>query len=583
MSKQKTVHKKEKKGKYTVKCWELLKCRDSSCPAYEEKILPCWFIPNTHCGEKKQKSFIYKIQQCMNCKVFLENFQIKDKNDAYKYIIKEIKYYTKKLEKNKEKLQKTVQDKNTEIEEIIALSKVKEKMTIESLGEAEKLSEGLVETLEQTEEKHVALEEAVELLKIKEKMLISSIKESDDLASTLQETLLDLQQTTVSKNYLDTILKSISDSLIVTSNEGKISKVNRALLDLLYYDERELINKPFQFIFSSECNKDNKLLNLFEESPIKNYETIWKTKNNAEIPVIISISEMMDENHTSVGKTIVGKDITNRKNAEEELKSFADKLKQSNQELQNFASIASHDLQEPLRKVIAFGDRLKSKYSSQLGEIGNDYLDRMRSATTRMQTLINDLLSYSRVTSKGKPFSESNLKQIVQEVISDLDIRIKQTEGKINVKNLVTIDADPLQMRQLFQNFISNALKFHKKGLPPVVDVEGQYVKYLEGKSVISNEESDFIQLTFQDNGIGFDEKYLDRIFGIFQRLHNRNEYEGTGIGLAICRRIVERHGGSITGHSTPGQGAQFIIVLPVKHEIKNKETAEAEKEEVYQ
>jgi light-regulated signal transduction histidine kinase (bacteriophytochrome) len=291
----------------------------------------------------------------------------------------------------------------------------------------------------------------------------------------------------------------------------------------------------------------------------------------------------MDENQNLVGRTIVGKDITKRKKAEEEMRSFADKLKQSNQELQTFASIASHDLQEPLRKVIAFGDRLKSKYSTELGEMGNDYLERMRNATTRMQTLINDLLSYSRVTSKGKPFIEANLKQIAQEVISDLDIRIKQTEGKVTVKNLITIDADPLQMRQLFQNFISNALKFHKKDVPPIVNVEGHYVKYSKEMLIDSSEESDFFQITFQDNGIGFDEKYLDRIFGIFQRLHNRNEYEGTGIGLAICRRIVERHGGSITGHSTLGNGAQFIIVLPVKHNPEEQQKTESEKEEVYQ
>lgn len=237
-------------------------------------------------------------------------------------------------------------------------------------------------------------------------------------------------------------------------------------------------------------------------------------------------------------------------------------LARSNLELQQFASIASHDLQEPLRKIQTFGNRLKDKYASVLTEQGSDYLERMQNAAERMQTLINDLLVLSRVTTKAQPFVEVNLNQITQEVLSDLEVRIQQSGGCVTVSKLPTIDADPVQMRQLLQNLISNALKFHRQEATQVVKV---YSKKLESQSMPAGgyPTQEWFQLTVEDNGIGFDEKYLDRIFNVFQRLHSRSEYEGTGMGLAICRKIAERHNGSITGTSTLGQGAKFVVTLP--------------------
>ena len=238
-------------------------------------------------------------------------------------------------------------------------------------------------------------------------------------------------------------------------------------------------------------------------------------------------------------------------------------LMRSNEELQQFAYIASHDLQEPLRKIQAFGDRLKVKYSDTLNEQGIDYLERMQSAAQRMQVLINDLLSLSRVTTKSQRFVTVDLNKVVKEVLSDLEIRIQQTKGRVEVDNLPTIDADPLQMRQLIQNLMSNALKFHPKEEAPVIKIYSQSINnHIQPPSNFSPV-SDTYEIVVEDNGIGFDEKYLDRIFNVFQRLHSRSEYEGTGMGLAICRKIVEQHNGSITAYSQLGQGAKFIVTLP--------------------
>ncbi|MEM7555085.1 MAG: PAS domain-containing protein [Cyanobacteria bacterium P01_A01_bin.84] len=230
-------------------------------------------------------------------------------------------------------------------------------------------------------------------------------------------------------------------------------------------------------------------------------------------------------------------------------------LATSNEELQQFAFIASHDLQEPLRKIKAFGDRLESTCHEALTEQGRDYLSRMQNASVRMQTLIDDLLTLSRIATKAQPLRLVNLTQIVEEVLSDLEIRIQQTNGTIKLDPLPKIKADPLQMRQLLQNLVGNALKFHLPNHPPVVEISSQ---------IIEKDSGFYCQLTIKDNGIGFDEKYVDRIFQVFQRLHGRSEYKGTGIGLAICRKIVERHGGEITATSKPGNGTSFIVTLPV-------------------
>jgi len=238
---------------------------------------------------------------------------------------------------------------------------------------------------------------------------------------------------------------------------------------------------------------------------------------------------------------------------------YVRKLAQSNRDLEDFAFIASHDLQEPLRKIQAFGDRLKEKHGEGIGEEGRDYLHRMQNAALRMQALIQALLSYSRVTTRPEPFSTVSLGLLVRQALSDLTARIEQAGARIEVNDLPSVEASPHQMRQLFQNLLSNALKYRREERP-VIKVSGKHMHNPPPKKGARR-----VRILVEDNGIGFDEKYLDRIFQPFQRLHGRGHYEGTGMGLAICRKIVERHGGTITAKSTPGKGATFIITLPTK------------------
>ena len=240
-----------------------------------------------------------------------------------------------------------------------------------------------------------------------------------------------------------------------------------------------------------------------------------------------------------------------------ELNSYMAKLEHSNQALQDLASIAAHDMKEPLRKVMSFGNMLEHKHGDALGPSGKDYLNRMLHSTERMQSLLTSLFEYSKVTMNPEPFREIDLNDIIQEVLSDLEVRIVKTGGEVHVENLPVISADPSQMLQLFQNLIGNALKFHKPDEKPEVRIR-----------FVSNTGS-VCRIIVEDNGIGFEERYLDRIFAPFQRLHGRSSpYEGTGMGLAICKKIVERHGGSITASSTAGTGTSFIVRLPLRQSM---------------
>jgi PAS domain S-box-containing protein len=244
----------------------------------------------------------------------------------------------------------------------------------------------------------------------------------------------------------------------------------------------------------------------------------------------------------------------------EELQSYSERLKQSNRELEDFAYIASHDLQEPLRKVVAFGGRLRERYEEALDEKGRDYLDRMLRASERMQQLINDLLRLSRVTTKARPFGPVDLHGVAVGVLSDLEEHISRTGAEVQLGDLPRVQADAVQMRQLLQNLLTNALKFHRRGVRPRVKI-GATIE--DGHAVV----------TVADNGIGFDEKYADRIFRPFQRLHGRGQYEGSGMGLSICKKILERHGGRITARSRPGEGATFFVQMSLARE-EDKEAA---------
>ena len=225
-------------------------------------------------------------------------------------------------------------------------------------------------------------------------------------------------------------------------------------------------------------------------------------------------------------------------------------LERSNKELQEFAFVASHDLSEPLRKIQTFGSLLEARSAGLLDERSKDYISRMVGASIRMQELLDALLRYSRIETSKEDFGPTRLEDVAQVAAGDLEVAIRGCEARVEIGTLPTVVGDPSQLRQLFQNLIANAVKYHRPETRPVVKVYGE-----EGAGTG--------RVFVEDNGIGFDERYLEKIFQPFQRLHGRSEYSGTGMGLSICKKIVERHGGSITARSTPGTGSTFIVTLP--------------------
>ncbi len=264
---------------------------------------------------------------------------------------------------------------------------------------------------------------------------------------------------------------------------------------------------------------------------------------------------------------VVMHDITEIKKVQKSLEIKVDELNNSNQDLEQFAYVASHDLQEPLRKIRAFGERLQNKYSNDISEEGLDYINRMQNASERMQTLIDDLLTFSRVTRTDEGYVEVDLHDQLQKIIEDLEYTIEKKNATIDLMVNHNIVAIPGQIRQLFQNLISNAIKFTKPNIDPIVQIQSEILKGedIEQEGLVNHRE--YCKITVSDNGIGFDQQYADKIFELFQRLHTRNEYQGTGIGLAVCKKIVDKHNGTINVSSKINEGTLFTIILPINQD----------------
>ena len=352
------------------------------------------------------------------------------------------------------------------------------------------------------------------------------------------------------------ILNSAGEGICGLDPHGKAAFVNPAVARITGWSLAELIGKTEREIFypnGSDGHTESRDANFGEQ--------LFYRKDGTRFPVEF-VRTKIEENGRQTGSVLIFKDITERKRTEENLFQKAAELARSNAELEQFAFVASHDLQEPLRKIQSFGDRLKAKLDQALGPEPREYLDRMQNASARMRTLIDDLLAFSRVIRSAEPFVPVSLTQITKEVIGDLEVRMEKNAARVEVGDLPTIEADATQMRQLMLNLIGNALKFQPLDAQPLVKVQGRTVTSISGEQ--------FCELTVQDNGIGFEEQYAEKIFVVFQRLHGRGEYEGTGVGLAVCRRITDRHQGTIVAKGKPGEGATFIVTLPV-HQSKPK------------
>jgi signal transduction histidine kinase len=257
-------------------------------------------------------------------------------------------------------------------------------------------------------------------------------------------------------------------------------------------------------------------------------------------------------------------ELTERRQAEEDLQKLAARLDRSNRELERFLTIAAHDLQEPLRKIQTLGERLLATVGDGLTDKGRDYLDRMRGASNRMQALIDDLRSFTRVTERKRTFASVDLGAVIQKVVADQRERIDAAHGRVEVGTLPTVSADTMEMRELFRQLIDNAMKYRKDDADPVIRIAAMPPS---GGNGSNGHRNGMCTITVEDNGFGFDDRHAEWVFGVFQRLHGGEKYGGNGIGLAICRKIAEAHAGSITASSEPGRGTTISVTLPALQE----------------
>ena len=351
------------------------------------------------------------------------------------------------------------------------------------------------------------------------------------------------------------------DGVVFVGLDGPVEEANPAYLDMLGYQLDELVGMTYQQLTPprwAAMEADIVAEQLLSRGYTDEYEKEYIRKGGSVFPVAVRAILVRDETGAPVRIMGIVRDITEQKQAKEALERHARDLARSNEELEQFAYVASHDLQEPLRKIRAFGALLADEKRESLDDEGQQYIDFMTDAAARMQTLVSDLLALSRVTTAAHPFEDLSLAEVFDTVLSDLSVRLEEAGGQVEVSATPTIEADRTQMEQLFRNLIGNALKFHRPGVPPRVTVEvaaqAQPIDAVPGPAHA---------IVVTDNGIGFESSQGSKLFQPFKRLHARHQYEGAGIGLAICEKIVLRHHGRITASGTPGAGATFTVTLP--------------------
>mgnify|MGYP002777657427 FL=1 len=324
--------------------------------------------------------------------------------------------------------------------------------------------------------------------------------------------------------------------------------------------EGGFIGRTIGEVLDNDPERTNRLVAVIETGIPYQFE---RTLPNPERRFLVTVNKWGD------GFIASAADTTQLYRYQIELELSNENLRRSNENLQQFAYVASHDLQEPLRKIQSFGDILRAQYAGDLPDVGIRLVNRMQQAARRMQTLIQDLLTFSRLSSEAIKTRPVALFGLIQEVINDLELLIQEKKGRVEVGPMPRIPGDPVQLQQLFQNLISNAIKFSQTEVSPVVKISSRLLDRDEAKAAeLPSPPQPYWEITVSDNGIGFEEKYLDRIFQVFQRLHSKSEYEGTGIGLAICRKVIENHRGYLAATSQPGVGSQFRIYLPASELI---------------
>jgi len=395
--------------------------------------------------------------------------------------------------------------------------------------------------------------------------------------------------------YNRSLLEASLDPLVTINPDGTISDVNQATIKVTGFDREDLIGTDFSKYFTEPDKAKAGYETVFRDGSVTDYGLEIRHRHGRITPVLYNATVYKDDHGNVTGVFAAARDITERKRAEdalmrayneledrvrertiklqeandslekeiterkataEELRKKSEELARSNLELQQFAYVASHDLQEPLRAISGFTELLEKRYKGQLDDRADKYINFIIDGTKQMNQVIHDLLAYSRVQTKAHEFEFIDMNKSLKRALLNLHVSIQEKNAVIKTDTLPGIYADGIQITQLFQNLIGNALKFQKPGVTPEI-------------SVSVHKSGDYWAFSVTDNGIGIDPQYSERIFRIFQRLHAKGEYEGTGIGLAICKRIVERHGGEIAVRSEPGKGSIFSFTLPIGKEEK--------------
>ena len=367
---------------------------------------------------------------------------------------------------------------------------------------------------------------------------------------TLSARILELEN---ALELTEAIIESSPVGQVMIDESGAIVVVNRVALEMFGWDRSELMGKQLEVLLPNRFGSQHSVLrSSFFDRPTSRTmgvgrELFGVRKDGSEFPVDVGLTPLELGGKVYALSGIA--DITLSKQAEANLKTANEKLLQSNAELEQFAYIASHDLQEPLRKIASYAQLLQEDYHESLDDVGRNYLDIVINGADRLKRLTTDLLTYSRINTQGRKIQTTSSADALECAIGNLELVIDETNTQISFGEMLDVLADESQLVMLFQNLLGNAIKFRGQRTPQI--------------HVDCSQRDDMAVFRITDNGIGIEKEYFERIFRIFQRLHNRREYEGTGIGLALCQRIVTRFGGCIRVESTPGEGSTFEFEIP--------------------
>ncbi len=374
--------------------------------------------------------------------------------------------------------------------------------------------------------------------------------------------------------YSDDIIASVREPFLILDSDLRVQKVNASYDKKFEMKEKEVAGKHFLEIQDGLWNH-KELRSMLQkmlqgQQKILDEEITLNVDNDGERTFRINAREIVREKESKKLILLEIADITERKAVEHDYLTTIDELNRTNEQLDQFVHVASHDLQEPLRKITTFAGRITEKGKSISGKDMETYLEKIRSSSARMSALIRNMLNYARLAHHEQLFEPTDLNAVLKDILSDFELLIEQKGAEMDIAQLPKLEAIPLQVNQLFYNLLSNALKFSKENVPPIISISSRKYSENETREQGSLDPGlSYYEIVVRDNGIGFGEKYRDQIFTIFQRLNPSGQYLGTGIGLALCKRIAENHHGHIFAESKEGAGAAFHILLPIEQPKK--------------